>query len=300
MDDIEEDEDHSWFAFGDHLKTGLKSGKIKIDMHGHMKKPIGEVTYDKFGDTYDHYLDKLTMTIEILHISMYSRFKDIQDALKRGDTIPWTVISKADCLTVCGCCGEQIGLEYNGRVIRSQGADCAEPGGIKSYSVEIDCPSGVLLFADDLRHVITEDKDYSMGNAFGTKQLTEFYATQNMFHIYVGNSCPTVFQDAPDHLVIGNHGSYDDDPLTEEQIEISYIEGNAVTTVTTDLWWVCGIDEGIYDKLCKERNIVPDTYVDRVKVPSGRYKLTYYTSGIRDYTDDDHDPYIMATIEKVD
>jgi len=149
---------------------------------------------------------------------------------------------------------------------------------LKPWEVEIEVPSGRLIFRNDMRDLFpTTEERFNVNLTSGKKRCEEHYAELGMFHIYVGNTCPGIYQ-FEDRLVVGR---YDDEvwnSKTEEYEEIECPEKeNLIGGICTDLWWFSACD---YDKFIKRGGGVnkdwpADVIVD---VEPGRYKLTSYYS----------------------
>lgn len=136
--------------------------------------------------------------------------------------------------------------------------------------VMIAVPSGMLVVANDLRDLWPEvQDDFNVNSSEGLKLTIEAYGKANLFHGYVGNSCPSVYKDG-DTIHIGNNGHGDDvnwDKITDE------LPGERVAGVCTDLWWYSICDYYEYIKRGGDPN---DKDVEIVKVNPGPHTLKHY------------------------
>ena len=157
--------------------------------------------------------------------------------------------------------------------------------------VEMNVPSGKIIIENDFRELWPEVPDYfDVNETLGLKLTTEAYGRYGMFHGFVGNSCPSVFQKG-DTFYIGNQGYDDSDEI------IDPLPGKRVGGVITDLWWYCVAD--LDDYLARggkiEKRWSGPTIVD---VAPGRYILKHYY-GISTREEYDYKKKeIFATFEK--
>jgi len=122
----------------------------------------------------------------------------------------------------------------------------------------------------------------------GLKQTTELYGRHNMFHGFVGNSCPGVFKDGNKYY-IGNEGyDWDIDKV------IDPLPGRYVSGVVTDLWWYCIAD---LEEFFRRGGKIYKNYDDVIDVEPGRYVLKHYRgiAGYKDYNSAERE--IFATFE---
>ena len=159
--------------------------------------------------------------------------------------------------------------------------------------VEMNVPSGKIIIENDIRHCWPEIPDhFDVNETLGLKQTTEAYGQYGMFHGFVGNSCPSVFQKG-DLFYIGNQGYDDSDEV------IDPLPGKHVGGVITDLWWYCVAD--LDDYLARggkvKKHWSGPTIID---VTPGRYVLKHYY-GISTREEHSHKKKeIFATFEKSD
>jgi len=183
----------------------------------------------------------------------------------------------------CFNCGEYITYELKDEKLVPNKKECFTE---TKFIVEIDVPTGKLMFDDWFKHATPlleylDDKNFDINNNKTRVGRMYDYAEQGMFHFFVGGSSPTIFtKDAA--IFIGND-EYDDEdeiiPLIPDSEEKGY--------VSTELRWVSACDYSTYEKLAmaefgekegkkkaKEALEEADVILD---VEPGRYRLTYYT-----------------------
>lgn len=146
----------------------------------------------------------------------------------------------------CELCGEHIRYTLKDNVIQPKSKACYE---IKPQTVDIHVPSGRLIFLDwprggrgkELLEHLDEGK--SINSFKGQVERSQRYAGVNVFHFFVGNTCPGVYKDG-DTVLIGR-------PLWDEEEEEIPFTATAVKkgSVCTDLWWVTAFDASVYEEL---------------------------------------------------
>ena len=220
-------------------------------------------------------------------------------------------------------------LETDGHVVRVQGS-CRHPNGFPVWQTEIDCPSGSLVFNDDLREWFREAEkrisDQERINRISISQHPGIYlqayenARDGCFTGYVGNSSPQVWRvlDQPSTLLLGNPG-FEPDP-DDEDGDCDYDKPinppgvEKVAWIGTTLWWYSVAD---LDKLksiiplvehyhqerpsgsCWTHDPEPDHPIEGeiVEVEPGRYRCTHYMHKL---DRDDYSRYqIYAKIERI-
>lgn len=185
----------------------------------------------------------------------------------------------------CHKCGERIRYQLNGDTLLALNSDsCFQEA---ETVVEIEVPSGQLMFSDWPKHGIDlfrhlDDLKVSINSDKGVAHRIHGYAKENLAHFFVGNSSPSIFQDA-NCLYIGNEG-YD-----EQDKEIPFApSGVDKGRVITDLWWTTVVDRDTYlahatAKFGKEKaekmTIEAIQHADvSVQVEPGIYELRYFTA----------------------
>lgn len=146
----------------------------------------------------------------------------------------------------CSCCGQRPrGIESNGVAVRLRGKECQYPQGWPKNTWELNCPSGKLVVANDLREWFPlegDDHIPSVNLEIGRRMTSSAYADVGMAHASVGNSCPSVYKLSDGKFKIANHyEDYDE----EEEKRTKTFEGERVASICTDLWWysIADLDE---------------------------------------------------------
>lgn len=235
---------------------------------------------------------------------------DIMDAWERGEETVWVPTMRRND---CHVCGERVHVSFNGIYfmvaklddmqtatkssdpVNSTDLHCEFHGGMKSYTVEVEVPSGRLVFANDLRGLMSHEiPDHYINHDIGIRRLVEDTAKQGFLTTFVGNTCPSIYQDG-NTLRIGCVG-YDSDEVVDE------FAGKTVGSICTDLWWFYAVDGDVFDNSTTNLNGesvgVSKYNADVVHVDAGRYKMTVnlprpndeYGSGVAS---------LYATIEKI-
>ena len=258
------------------------SGDVLVDFKGHF-------TYDNAlpDERYFSYLFAYS-------IGLIREMKD----LKGDDSDKDIILNLKNEIIVgsqtCTHCGKGVMMFYKDRTLTVE-TECPNAGGLKPWDLEIDVPSGKLVFQNDMRNIFDpndEAEDFDVNTVFGTKQTEEAFAKMGMIHVFVGNSCPRVYQFEDGKIVVGSYyisdqesKDYDTDPKEK------FSEGS----VCTDLWWFSACD---YDKF-KELGGNPDdrwTFVVDLKNGPGKYKCkSLYSSSGKYHADLEE----LAIIEKV-
>lgn len=148
--------------------------------------------------------------------------------------------------------------------------------------VSLSIPSGEVVYADGFGEEFEVDKKEcpeTLNETMGLKQMTEAYARIQIFHAFVGNSCPSLYKEG-NKITIASKSFSRKTP--------SKVQGRKIGTIITDLWWYSLMDRAEYLK----RGGDPKTPFFKVK--AGQYLLKHNLhSG---YFDGD-DEVIYATLE---
>lgn len=270
----------------DKFKHELRNGKIKVDFAGHLGQKEGPITLAEstipYNEWWSHIYDILIPTRSVLF------YGPMIDENYQVELPSFTGIN------TCGECGEKVSIWWTGEIFElkpytkqelytNNTSPCSESGGIKDYTVEIDVPSGRLVFANDFRHFVPEaDKDRYVNYNSEIKKTVLDYAESNMLYAFVGNSCPRVYVNTEGTITVG-HPLYDDDDNPVSDF------GEDCGSICTDLWWFSATDYDYLKKRGKEREIEEKTIEDWVEVSvdvkPGRYQMTVHTDALDDNDD---------------
>jgi hypothetical protein len=176
-------------------------------------------------------------------------------------------------LNRCDICNQRIYLERleDGKITVT--TVCSAPNGYPTFDVVLDCPSGKMVWGNDFRDIIPVDEGPDSINATkGIVNVVKAYENAGMFHILVGNSCPSIFQRGDSELCISRE--YDEDLDESKSPGDGYVD---VASICTDLWWVCGMDYDLFKSLCDKTGISEDDLgVEKViDVKPGRWVFSF-------------------------
>ena len=300
-------------AFKERFPGGFpKIKEVKFDLKGHFKDEDDEEEEidedDDFGGS--HFLRQVRTSLSlaestIKHPSIYKRrHKDDDEDRWVTDLGKGKLLIHGSCLNRCYKCSGEIEFELDLKTKTATATtECKHANGFGPYSVEMDIPSGKLVIANDLRQFIDVAADYDVNYEEGCKRTAEAYAANGMFHFFLGNTCPGIYQKG-DFITIGNAKHDEVDYVDEDgkKIQQKIIDaankaadkkakerekpyGKDLGSVCTDLWWYCGVDyEYLKKKAGKDfKRIIKDHYTTIVKLTPGRYKATGLTHVARQH-----------------
>lgn len=173
----------------------------------------------------------------------------------------------------CSECGEHFEIKFDGERLFTN-SKCPVPGGLKPWTLELEIPSGKLVFRNDMRDLFPTSKGFYVNRTCGIKECEEHYASLGMFHVFVGNSCPSVYT-FPDGRVIVGRLFDEDEPESKPK---EYAQAEKVGFICTDLWWFSACD---YDDFVRRNGKEPNDEWPpdiTVQLKPGKYKLTSYYS----------------------
>lgn len=186
----------------------------------------------------------------------------------------------------CSICSKYVEYVLDNDVIIAQ-SECPYPDGYPPFTVDLNVPSGKIVFANDLRALTTlNDRDYDVNSTSEMGRLTKDYASNDaMVHVFVGNSMPGVYRKSDGSVTVEN-GGYDADA----DYEPLPVEGLELGSICTDLWWFSAMDADVFNQRCKEFNLDPEVFAPGwtelivVDVAPGIWRWSV------DYMQDTHDP----------
>ena len=224
----------------------------------------------------------------------------------------------------CNECGENISYAFNGKEIvpvklsenRDEIFNCKVNK--TELEFEIDFPTGNLLCADSIpymrevmEYLNLDEQAHTLNSTKGTYERIENYASVNMFHIYVGNTCPTLWLNN-DTLAVGNSIEPNIEPDDEEnELKPLGKDSKDIAFICTDLWWATIVDEEIYKSLLvkvygEEEGIIKFNNIQNMKdvkashrIKPGKYKCTYNKFSDDIYNESYNEPYIYCKLELV-
>lgn len=254
------------FEASDKFQAAMKKGKIKIDTgHFRARRWPRFSQASVWGSLYFEFSRNAPMATAVLR------------GRKLSKPIPFAVPLQ---LQQCGECGEKVDWMFDGKRLFAQ-KDCPYAEGLPGYSVEIDFPSGKMVFANDFRSLYDDDLPSGAGELeaegpAGSKRVFDNYGSVGMGHGFVGNSCPGVYRRSKELVVIANGGSIEGTEENDWKDTELPPDGEQVGSICTDLWWYSVADA---DDL-KKRGVKVGAkrykrLVDIVAVKPGRYRLTH-------------------------
>ncbi len=233
---------HNVFELVAAMDDHIKAGTLAVDMGGHFgtgkdgNNPIEPRTKQWIAD-------KLGLGL-VLHLepSEAARLLDYWDPLKTSGTILNPVVTfPPSCLFECDICGQPIELNCDGHILQAQ--PCPHPDGYPPIEFELNCSSGKMVVANDLRRWFKVIGSFDVNKISGQAECTQAYAKIGLAHGFVGNSCPGVYQvgKGQDRFVIGNPAENCDSIMVNRKL------ATRVASICTDLWWysICDYDEFI-------------------------------------------------------
>lgn len=279
------------FSLPNLFRELLKLKKMSIDLRGHWKGKMCDYIQEKVCSVV---LEPMPENRNVFNRWIQQNYCDVLDT--------FFVFKKESILMTCYYCGNPIGFETNGKIIRTTSV-CPYPQGIQPFTMVLNVPSGKIVFANVLHNwyeteKIEEEADkFDINSEIGLKDYSKFYERFGMITCFCGNTCPGIYTiDNKFSLVVGNPGNIYDEEFKRRK-ETLY-PGKKVGKIITDLWWWCAVD---YDDLMsridkgdRENNAKHFTIID---VEPGKYEIVQYY-----HTLDKNacsEPQTYATIKKI-
>jgi len=201
-------------------------------------------------------------------------------------------------VSACPWCGEKMQFAFDGKSIAAN-EKCKYPQGINSYSIELDIPSGKMIFANDLRNWFKVQGNFNINHDIGCLLTTLAYEKVGMAHGFVSNTCPGVYKIDNKSLNISSKcmEEYWDEkakewlPYDDEHLAKNSIPGDYVGSICTDLWWYCIVDFDDFKYRFldmggskKDFNKYIKKNCDVIDVSPGVYKVEHFPNRKEDYT----------------
>lgn len=264
---------------------------ISINFNGHYRQSKVALQLSKFADNRDEDARRrwksllfgssgwllVNMALLTALPATDDRGNKISGGISLENMNKWIIGEETEYLHVphsltCFTCGRDLKMYFNGKILELTDTEstndiCPYAGSDLTHTVELDIPSGEIVFGNDFRGMF-EDPEYPSIEIFhNRKKYVDFYADVGMFHAYIGNSCPTIFQEERGIITVAN---VDPDELGNLRF------GKECGMITTDLWWFSAMDsaEFIKGRLATEKHL--SAIEARVKVAPGRYRMTVY------------------------
>lgn len=179
----------------------------------------------------------------------------------------------------CYDCAQVMGLKFKGNFVEVYCQNACDHN--REFSVEIDFPTGVVVFADwpdhfeDLQDAgILVSNNESVNYLKGQRQSTENYARKQILHHFVGNTSPSWYFNAQTNAIQIGASGYNED-TDEDTIDPGF---EYTGRFCTDLWWVTMVDEQYYNAMLAHAGVehIENDKNERASIPPGRYRLTCY------------------------
>lgn len=266
------------------LEEKIKTGSIPIDLGGHNKR-------QKEIDRRGSFLLRSDRREKLSRRRLIALAK----AVAGGPALATPVHLYRSCLFRCYQCGQDIGLQTDGRSVTCYNP-CPHPDGFPPMVVELNVPSGRMAVGNDFRDLFRVIGDYDIGTLAGMAKTMAAYAAAGMAHGFVGNSCPGFWRLRSDKkkFAIGCGVWKKGDDYLDEQLPVAR-NSVRVGGVSTSLWWYSVADHAEFLKRAGKR--AEDYDVDVVECLPGVYRFTHVTHLID--RDDGTRPQVMARVEWV-
>lgn len=163
----------------------------------------------------------------------------------------------------CDSCGQEVEWLFDGNKFFVEVDPCPKEN--HEFSVELNVPSGEIVFANDFRSEFPVYGSRNVNACFERELTSKDYEKIGMVHLSVGNTCPAIAYDPEGKLVLGSF--YD-----EETNDI--IKGyKRLGGIITDLWWISAVDS---EELIKRGYKDDGRGVDHISVEPGVYRFTHH------------------------
>lgn len=258
------------------IKERIENKEIKVEFEHatNFKYAFENFSADKIFEDFIH----------VFHMALYFCEEEQLNLLKEGKL---EIVSEGQ---YCFECGEYINfvfdgttiketkLSYNGDDVEKTKIPCKKVG---TYSFDINFPTGTLICTDWFPYgkelLLHLDNGRSINSNLGIYERSQKYAELNLVHMFVGNTCPSVYY-KDGTLLVGRNG-YDED----NDKELSLMEdGEYMGYICTDLWWASIVDAEIYkklliDKFGEEESLSMFNEIEMLEktIKPGKYRCTY-------------------------
>lgn len=271
--------------------------KIAVDFNGHYLQPktsifLSEITHeenerkwwwDKLFSGTSWMLMGIEATREMLRTEDSPINTKILDKWLAG--VKTTKIRVPTHL-ICNKCGESLKMSFDGQTLHLTSPDsvfCSIEESDLTFTVELNVDCGELVFGNDFR-AFCPDVDHEIETFIGRRSYVKDYAERGMFHVYVGNTCPGVYQDETGIIRIACGGP--------DEVGDTERFGRRMGSICTDLWWFSAMDTATFlaAKLATGGRV--SDIGATVPVTPGKYKMTVY-----DDVNHDESNVVFAKIE---
>ena len=234
----------------------------KVDMKGHNY----QVGLTCVGDmeTYSRY-----QVAEEIHSQMSMMRFTREDAKENFKPYPLSF-----SINHCLICGEKVALRETGVDSKQLQAlvPCPFPDGLPAFEIELDIPSGKMVWGNDFRELFSAKDDFNINAVIGVMQTVQSYESVGMLHFFVGNSCPAIFLKGDDEICVSPE--YSEETDDRKSPGEGFVEK---LSICTDLWWVSCMDYGVFQTLCREKGIEEESLSPEkvLSVRSGKWSFYF-------------------------
>ena len=265
----------------------INFSEYTVNLGGHNKSSFDDVKFDDLNDHQKRFV-KFRIEEEIRWNDIVNENSDDTDEKVKVKKIRKKFRIGTDQFT-CEHCSKKfyVDVDLEQKTVKTFIRDqetfeqidtvCKYPNGFPEFSVQINVPSGKLVFGNDFRNLITLDDDHDTNQLKERIRFSKDHAGVGLVLIFVGNTCPGVYRKDGQILIMNpdyDHETddYKEDPTREE-----------LGSICTDLWWFSAMDYDHFMKAQEElKNDDPEDYEEVefddntfiVNVEPGRYEFT--------------------------
>lgn len=188
----------------------------------------------------------------------------------------------------CNKCGEALKMKFDGQALHltsSDSASCSIKKPDITFTVDLDVDCGELVFGNDFRAFFPK-VGHDIETFAGRRNYVRDYAKHGIFHAYVGNTCPGVYQDESGIIRIACE--------VPDKVGDTERFGKCMGGICTDLWWFSAMDTATFLKAKLATSESVSDIGATIPVTPGKYKMTVY-----DDINHDGSNVVFAKIEPI-
>ena len=263
---------------------------ISVDLHGH----FSNLPTDSLADIQNHPDDShplkllnirnmlsFTLIDVLIHI-IYQKQIEFLPILFRIDDGQITFAEHPHCVD----CGRPLYITLDVVLqaititprMSKQVPTCVALGQSRTIQVTIPVPSHTLVFANDLRSLLTTEeknilKKQSADSFVGRQNASQEAAKIGMLYAYISNTCPSIIEENGLILIATNIGYQSFHHIDCDEFKLSEHHPGYKGYICTDLWWYCGMDKIDFLRRCRQLDCDPASYAP-VYVPTSGHIAT--------------------------
>lgn len=266
----------------------IASGEVKVDWNGHLKdgSDLNRMSKERVAFLWSD--------LRLSWVMTPSAAQTLRDSLSSGAPLEKPLVLGTGGIA-CGCphCGNDLHFETDGKEVRVSNP-CPSPAGVYPIEVELNVPSGKIVFANDLRECFPILGEYDINIDAGQAKTTAKYAEFGMAHCFVGNSSPGIFRVQDGEITVSTLADderWNDDTERYETVPAEEVQkcmppGENAGSICTDLWWWCGVDLDEFRKRFggtdEEFKVMLQDDCIVVDVKPGVYRISHFDPSERD------------------